>query len=214
MVPGSWVQINGQNLATATRIWWALEVVGTALPAEIDHVHVTINGKNAAVYYVSPTQLNVQAPTDTTIGPVNIQVIRDGAASAVISASYVASAPGFFRYSVGGKSYAAGVHLNGAYVGDTAGFSPAVPGETIELFATGLGATPGGVAPAVTLLTVLPAVTIGGLSAKVQAAALIYPGEWQLNVEVPQVAAGEQPITISYGGATSSVPTYLSVGGN
>jgi N-acyl-D-amino-acid deacylase len=214
MVSGSWVQITGQNLATATRIWWADEVVGSTLPTEIDHVRVTINGKNAAVYYVSPTQLNVQAPTDATTGPVNIQVIRDGTASAVISANYVASAPGFFTYSAGGRSYAAGVHLNGAYVGDTAGFSPAVPGETIELFATGLGTTLGGVAPGVTLMTPPPVVMIGNSVATVQAAALIYPGEWQLNVKVPQVAAGEQPVTISYGGATSPAGIYLAVGGN
>jgi N-acyl-D-amino-acid deacylase len=214
MVSGSWVQITGQNLATATRIWWDDEIVGTALPTEIDHVRVTINGKNATVYYVSPTQLNVQAPTDTTTGPVNIQVIRDGTTSAVISANYVTAAPGFFTYSANGRSYPAGVHLNGAYVGDTAGFSPAVPGETIELFATGLGATAGGVVPSVTLLTPPPAVTIGGLPATVQAAALIYPGEWQLNVVVPKAAPGEQAITLSYGGATSPVATYLAVGGN
>ncbi len=214
MVSGSWVQIQGQNLATASRIWWADEIVGNTLPAEIDHVRVTINGKNAAVYYVSPTQLNVQAPTDSTIGPVNIQVTRDGAVSAVIQANYVAAAPGFFTYAENGRTYPAGVHLNGAYVGDATGFVPANPGETIELFATGLGATPGGIVPSVTLLTTPPVVTIAGVTATVEAAALIYPGEWQLNVVIPQVASGEQPITISYGGATSSVSTYIAIGSN
>lgn len=91
IVSGSWVAINGQNLATATRTWWADEVVGPVDPVEIDHVLVTIDGKHAVVYYVSPTQLFVQAPTDSTLGPVNVQVTRDGAVSAAIQATYVAN---------------------------------------------------------------------------------------------------------------------------
>jgi uncharacterized protein (TIGR03437 family) len=213
IVSGSWVQIKGQNLATATRIWWADEILGAILPVEIDRVRVTINGKNAAVYYVSPTQINVQAPTDNTLGPVNVQVTRDGTVSGVFQASYIASAPGYFTYSANGRNFPASVHLNGAYVGDVAGTTPAKPGETILLFATGLGETPGGTAPPVTFLTPPPVVTIGGVAASV-VAALIYPGEWQLNVVVPQVPAGEPPITLSYGGAAALMPTYLAIGSN
>ena len=64
------------------------------------------------------------------------------------------------------------------------------------------------------LLTPPPVMTIGGVAATVQAAALIDPGEWQLNVVVPQVPAGEQPVTISYGGATEAVSTYLAIESN
>jgi uncharacterized protein (TIGR03437 family) len=211
IVAGSWVTITGQNLATATRTWWADEIVGNTLPSEIDHVLVTINGKNAAVYYVSPTQLNVQAPTDTTIGPVSVQVTRDGATSAVIQANYVAAAPGFFVFSANGRDYVAGVHLNGGYVGDIAGTTPASPGETIELFATGLGASPGGTASPASPAGPLPVISIGAVAAQVRFAGLTYPGEWQLNVVVPQVSAGEQPITISFGGVAATLPTYLAV---
>lgn len=212
MVSGSWVTITGQNLATATRIWWPDEIIGNTLPTEIDHASVTVNGKPAAMYYVSPTQLNVQAPTDAATGPVDVQVIRDGTASAVIQATYVPAAPGFFMYQANGRNFAAGVHTSGAYVGDVQGTLPARPGETIELFATGLGATPGGVVPSVTALATPPAVTIGGANATVSFAGLVYPGEWQLNVVVPQVAAGDQLITIGSGGAASTVSTYLAVG--
>ncbi len=215
IVSGSWVAIKGQNLATATRTWWPDEIVGPILPVEIDHVRVTINGKNAAVEYVSPTQVNVQAPTDAATGPVDIQVIRDGTPSAVIKANYVSSAPGFFMYGANGKNFAAGAHLSGAYLGDIPGTLPAIPNEVILLFATGLGESTGGIAPPVTQLVPSPTVTIGGVAATVQFAGLIYPGEWQLNVVVPTVSAGEQPITITYGGATSSsVSTYIAIGSN
>ena len=73
---GSWVSIYGSGLATTTRPWQASDFVGSTLPTTIDNVSVLINGKKAAIAYVSPTQLNVQAPTDTTIGTVPVQVIN------------------------------------------------------------------------------------------------------------------------------------------
>lgn len=65
---GSWVSIYGTNLSTSTRPWQASDFVGTALPTVVDGVSVTINGKSAAISYVSPSQLNVQAPTDAATG--------------------------------------------------------------------------------------------------------------------------------------------------
>jgi uncharacterized protein (TIGR03437 family) len=212
MVSGSWVKITGTNLATAARTWWNDEIVGDNLPAEIDHVLVTINGKNAAVYYVSPTQLNVQAPTDSATGPVNIQVTRDGTTSAAVQASYVPSAPGFFMAAQNGMNFVLGAHLSGTYLGTAAGETPALPGETIILFATGLGASTGGIVPSAIQLPTLPAISIGGTAATVQYAGLVYPGEWQLNVVVPAtIAGGAQPITLSYGGASGAVSTYLAI---
>ncbi len=211
IVPGSWITISGDNLATATRIWWANEVVPPALPVEIDHVRVTIRGKDAAVYYVSPHQLNVQAPTGLLTGPVPVQVIRDGAPSPVTNITYSPAAPAFFMYQSNGKNYADAVHVSGAYVGNVPGTVPAKAGETIELFATGLGLTEGGIVPPVTPLSPLPVIIIGGVRATVSFTGLIYPGEWQINLTVPQVPAGDQPIVISWGGATGAVPTLLSI---
>ena len=41
---------------------------------ELDGVSVTVNGKPAFVYFISPTQININTPEDTTTGPVAIQV--------------------------------------------------------------------------------------------------------------------------------------------
>ena len=65
---GSWVSIYGTGLSTTTRAWQASDISGTKLPTTLDNVSVTINGKKAAIAYVSPGQLNVQAPTDTATG--------------------------------------------------------------------------------------------------------------------------------------------------
>src|ERR1700722_20325785 len=67
---GSWVSIYGSSLSTTTRTWQASDFSGSNLPTTLDGVTVTIDGKSAAIYYISPGMLNVQAPTDATIGKV------------------------------------------------------------------------------------------------------------------------------------------------
>ena len=71
---GSWVTIYGTALSTTTRAWRASDISGNNLPTTLDGVSVQINGKKAAISYVSPGQLNAQAPTDATIGQVPLQV--------------------------------------------------------------------------------------------------------------------------------------------
>ena len=62
MVAGSWTTIKGTDLAQNTRIWLGSDFVNGAAPTELDGVKVNIDGKPAAVYFISPTQINVQAP--------------------------------------------------------------------------------------------------------------------------------------------------------
>ena len=90
--------IRGTNLANTNpgRIWRNDEVPNGKLPAELDGVSVTINGKAAFVYYISPMQINVQAPSDTAVGPVNVVVTNNGAVSAAATAQLQAAAPAFF----------------------------------------------------------------------------------------------------------------------
>ena len=65
--PGSWVTIFGSNLALNARGWRADEIAGGKLPTSLDGVSVTINGLPAFISYISPTQLSVQAPSDSSI---------------------------------------------------------------------------------------------------------------------------------------------------
>jgi hypothetical protein len=60
------------NLANTNpgRTWTASEVVNGHLPTALDGVSVTLDGKPAFVYYISPTQINVQASSDATLGAV------------------------------------------------------------------------------------------------------------------------------------------------
>ena len=140
---GSWVSIYGTDLSVSTKQWQTSDFFGTNLPMSLDGVSVKINGKNAAVYFISPGQINVQAPTDATAGPVDLLVTNSNgsAAATVILQPY---APGFFTFQ---NKYAAAVHLDGVYVapegyfGAGAASRPAKPGETLMIFGTGFGPT-------------------------------------------------------------------------
>jgi len=210
IVSGSWVTITGANLATASRIWRADEFLGddfSQLPLTVDGVSVTIDGKPAPVYYVSPTQLNVQAPTDAATGSVSVVVTHDGQSSQPVDATIEAAAPGFFAYASGSDLFAAAVHLNGVTVGDPSavpGTAAAIPGETIEIFGTGFAPSLAGtVNVAVSELNPPPVVTIGGTPANVTFGGLAGPGLFQVNVVVPNLPAGAYTVNLSVGGVAA-----------
>ena len=62
LAAGAWITVFGTNLAMTTRSWRGDEITGGKLPSELDGVRVTVNGSPAAISYISPTQINLQAP--------------------------------------------------------------------------------------------------------------------------------------------------------
>jgi uncharacterized protein (TIGR03437 family) len=210
---GSWVAIYGTNLSTAMRSWQTSDFVGNKLPTQIEGVSVTINGKSAAVAYVSPTQLNVLAPSDTAVGPVQVQV-NNGSSSGTAMANLQSYAPGLFTFT-GGK-YAAAVHTDGVYIlpvgflGASVSSRPAKPGEVVLLFGTGFGNT-SPLAPTDQLINgAFPLadpgqlhITIGGVPADVQFGGITAAGEYQFNVAIPDLPDGDQPINMTIAGVSA-----------
>jgi uncharacterized protein (TIGR03437 family) len=165
--PGSWVTIRGTNLAPATRTWRADEIVNGVLPTELDGVSVRINGKAAAMYFISPGQLNVQAPGDVVRGPVKVEVIRNGVGQDVRMGDLRTNAPALFTYAAANQVWAAAVHLDGAVAGPESvpGTRPVRPGDRVLLFGTGFGPSTGGTTLAAPIaLTSLPTVTLRAAS--------------------------------------------------
>ncbi len=114
---GSWMSIFGTNLAGATRIWGSEEIVDGVLPSSLDGVSVNVNGRPAAIFFISPGQLNVQAPDDTALGPVSVDVIQgsETVASSVVELRTVS--PGLFAFESQDRRYLAAVHLDGTFAG-------------------------------------------------------------------------------------------------
>ncbi len=204
IAPNSWITIAGDNLSATTRSWTAAELTGGALPTALDGVSVTVNGQAASVAYISPGQINAIAPADETVGPVEVRVISNGQTSAAATAMLNAVTPALF--TIDGK-YAATAN------------SPAKPGETIVLYANGLGATTpavtaGRVTDAVAPLAVQLTVTIGGQPATVAFAGLVPPFArlYQVNVEVPgALPDGDHAVILQTAGAVSPATTLLTV---
>jgi uncharacterized protein (TIGR03437 family) len=213
---GSWVTIRGTNLANTNpgRTWRADEIVNGSLPRSLDNVSVTINGKPAFVYYISPTQINVQAPTDATLGPVDVVVTNNGNVSALATAELQAAAPAFFQDPA--TSYAIATHLDNSLVGESA---PARPGEIIVLWGTGFGATqpptPDGSAVAGAPAVASPVtVSVGGQDAKVLSAVLTTgtAGLYQITIQLPgSLPAGLAPVQATTGGIQSRAGVQISI---
>jgi uncharacterized protein (TIGR03437 family) len=220
---GSWVMIQGTNLANTYpgRTWAASEVDSDQLPTSLDGVSVTIDRKPAFVNYISPTQINVQAPTDGTVGKVDVVVTNNGAVSAAATAQLQAVAPAFFKYL--GTNYAVASLLpDHAMVGNPSvvpGTIAAKPGDTLELLGTGFGATNPAV-PAGTVVSGAPAVvtaptvTVGGVAAQVVSAVLGAGGVgvYQVTIQLPAtVPTGAVAVQASVGGVQTQAGVLLFV---
>src|ERR1017187_5568190 len=218
---GSWVTVKGANLAGTTRLWTAADFVGPNLPTQLDGASVTIDGKPAYVYFISPGQINVLAPADTASGPVAVQVTYGGAASNVVNAAESTLSPSLFLFDPQGRKYVAAVRSDGPYIGPANLFGtalatvPAHPGDVLLLFGTGFGptnpATPIGTTFGTANPTAAVTATFGGVPATVQFAGLVAPGEYQFNILVPNVPAGDNLVVLTVGGANTQANAYVAV---
>jgi len=199
VAPGSIFSVFGSQLSPVTA-----SASAVPLPISISGVAVLVNGISAPLYYVSPGQLNVQIPYETTThGPVTLSVNNNGQV-ATQSFQVTPAAPGIFTAA-------------GALVPTATG----APGQEIAFYVTGVGAvTPAvstGAAPAAsTALANLPApqqsttVTIGGAKATIDFIGIPYGlvGVTQINVQVPSgIASGAQPVVVTVGGVASAPAT-------
>jgi uncharacterized protein (TIGR03437 family) len=216
VVPGSWVAIFGQGLAGTTRVWAANDFNANNLPSALDGVTVTFGNLPASVYYVSPTQLDVQAPSGIS-GTVPVTVSYNGSTSAMFNAVVAQNAPSLFTYRSGSNTFAAAQHLSFQLIGDpaiTAGSAPATAGEQIILYANGVAPSPSGVLIGAPISYSGPlTVNVGSAPASVSFVGLIAGGVYQLNITVPPgLSPGNYPVTVQAGGQTSPSGVLLPVG--
>lgn len=220
IAPNSWVEIKGSNLAQPgdARVWQASDFVGNTMPTKLDNVSVTVNGKAAYVYYISPQQVNILTPPDALSGSVRVEVTNNGATSVSFNAPTQSISPSFFVFN--GGPYVAATRVDGSLIGPQSLFpgatTPAKPGEIIVLYANGFGPTNVPVQSGSTsqsgTLSPLPAIQIGGAPANVQFAGLVGPGEFQFNVVIPTATPdGDQPIIASYGGFNTQSGALITV---
>jgi adhesin/invasin len=210
VAPGTIVQIYGSNLAGQT-----LAATGVPLPGALGGTSVSIGGIVAPLFFVSPGQINAQAPFELAAeGQYQVVVNSGGLLSTPDTVHVSAVAPGVAALASG---IAIAQHGDASLVSEQ---SPAKPGEALVLYAAGLGATDTPVAsgagsPSSPLAHPANAVslTINGEVAAIQFGGLTpgLVGLYQVNFTVPTDAAnGDLQLVLSEGGASAN-PVILPV---
>jgi uncharacterized protein (TIGR03437 family) len=204
---GEWVSIYGANLAGSAATW------NGDFPTSLGGTSVTIDGKAAYLWYVSPGQINLQAPNDTRTGsvPVIVTTARGTYQSTVTLARFAPS------FSLLDGKHVTGIILrpNGAY--DLIGPVAAKAGDTVELFGVGFGPTdpevPAGRAFSGAAATTNPVqLTIGGRKVTPSFAGLSAAGLYQINVKIPAgLGAGDLPVIATAGGVQTQPGVVISL---
>jgi len=200
--PGMLVSVFGTNMASAQQLASVLP-----LPLVMAGVSVTVNGVAAPLLYISPTQLNIQIPYETTTGTA-LLAVRNNGLVATYSFQVSTSAPGLFTGNQQGT-------------GPITATSSGRRGQEFALYVTGAGevsppiatgAVPTGTKVPVPLLAV--SVTVGGVAATLDYVGLPTwsVGTLQVNFTVPPNAPlGAQPVVVTVGSAASPAAATFTV---
>ena len=210
IVPGEIATIFGANLTTGTGInlTSGLPLLTTFLNAS-----VMVNGEAAPLFAIDNVngqqQINFQVPWEVAGKPsATIEVSLNGAVSPALQVPVLAAQPGIINYAGAGGNFGVILHAD-FQLADTA--HPAVAGEIVLIYCTGLGAvssTPADGAAASGQSTLVAAeVTIGGIKSTVIFSGLApgFVGLNQVNVQVPAgLKSGNQPVVVTSGGVSSN----------
>ena len=205
--PGMAMSVYGTSLSPATTVAPRNRF---PLPFSLSGVSATVNGISAALYYVSPGQINIQVPYETGAGPAVVAVNNNGQIAS-FPFTVVPAAPGLYNSAISNST--------GLVV------TSAPQGQLLLLFITGEGdVTPSlatGATPSSTITdpTKLPharmpiTVTVGGVNAPLLFAGIPngVAGLTQIDFTVPANApTGPQDVVVTVGGVASP-PITLNV---
>jgi uncharacterized protein (TIGR03437 family) len=208
--PGNIVQIYGSGLAAQRSAPTTLP-----LPTSMGGTSVIIGGIPAPLFYVSPDQINAQIPFELTAGnQYQVIVSANGALTTPQPIQLNGGAPSILGFSSGAV---VAQHLDGTLILDS---SPAVPGEFVIIYSSGLGATDipvasGSASPADPPARVAdpPVVTLSGNPVSLLFAGLTpgFVGLYQLNFQIPaEIATGNYELVLTQSGALSN-KTVLAI---
>ncbi len=225
IAPGLWVTIGGTNLAGPPQTWNLAGV--QTLPAILGGTTVTFNGAPAVLAYASATQINALVPASVTAGQVQVVVGVNGVSSSPYTIAATAAQPAVYAPpDATGATFFVTAALAGTatLIGNSATdpqvARPAYPGDTLDLYMIGLGATLdpskfitdevfAGAFPVSAPVTA----SVGGVPATVLFAGLTGPGLYLVRIVVPQnVPSGGQPLQVSAGAVTTRPSLVLQVG--
>lgn len=206
VAPGSLFSIFGSDLATSTE-----SATSLPLPNSINGTSVTIGGKAAPLVFVSGGQVNAQVPYEVTEGEtVPVIVTVNGVSSLAANVTVVAAAPGIFQFGnkravVQNDDYTVNNTDNPAKVGSYVVAYLTGSGRLDNPVATGTGA---GSDPLSRPRAVVSA-TINNQPVEIAFAGMTpgFVGLTQVNLKIPNLAAGNYPLVVTVNGEKSNAAT-------
>lgn len=217
LAPNAIVALFGSNLSYNTASLTADDLSNAAIPTSLGGVTVYVDGVAAALFYVSPLQINFLIPNSFTPSSVEITVIREGIAGPKITVTLHAAGPALFQDA---NYNAIATHLDGSLVSSDA---PAHGGDWVVLYGAGLGRTipdASNYSPATGIAPIADvsdfAVLLDGTNADWVAGSYAglapgYAGLYQINVKLPADTHNNPEIQLSAGGAISVTGIHLQV---
>ena len=222
--PGEWVSIYGTNLASGTTTW------NGDFPTSLGGTSVKVNDKPGYLWFVSPNQINVQAPDDTARGTVNVTVTT-GAGSATSTVTLAQFGPAFSLFPdnkhVAGiivRTNGSGTQGGGTYDflgpnGSSLGFQTvaAKAGDVVELFGVGFGPTnpavPAGHAYSGAAPTTNPVqIQINNANVTPSFSGISGAGLYQINLTIPPgLGAGDKSLLATVGGVQTQSFVVISL---
>jgi uncharacterized protein (TIGR03437 family) len=211
IAPGSLISIYGVDLAAGSGAASSIPI-----PTSLNGTSVTIDGVLAPLLFTSATQINAQVPFETPLGKTTLVVVVAGQKSPAMTFNVTATGPGVF-------SDPQTNHAIAQNYPDWSLNSPADaarPGQYVTVYLTGQGlldnpVANGAAAPSTPLSKPVASAqaNIGGSAAQIQFLGLApgLVGVAQMNLLVPDVAAGELPLAVSIGGVAANT-SILSIG--
>ncbi len=220
LAPNAIGTIYGANLAYGTAAITQSDLHGGALPIMLvgaSDTTVLIDNSPAALYYVSPTQINFLVPPDLLPGPVSLYVDVDTLRGPLIQLTLASAAPGLFQMD---STNAVATRADGSVLTPS---SPARPGDVVELWATGLGLTappadgfqlPTTAAPLISganLSILLDGTPAPSTAIQYAGVAPGFAGLYQINLELPASTGKNPEIRLQLDGAASIPGVHLPV---
>ena len=214
--PGSFISVYGSGFTTISYDDWTNSITNGLLPTQLDGVSVSVGGKPAYIYAISPGQINAQAP-DIPVGNTQVTVTNSSGTSSPFATTAQQVAPAFWPWPASQPVATHNDFTIAAKNGTIPQQStvPAKPGEVITLWGTGFGATnppvPAGQVPGnnAGAPTQTATVTLGGADVTVISSVISpYPGDYQVAIQIPASQAdGDYPVIASINGVPS--PSYM-----
>jgi uncharacterized protein (TIGR03437 family) len=160
------------------------------------------------LYFVSPFQINAQAPVDTPTGAQPIAVTSPNGAGSAVNVTFASTAPAIYYDPTGGTP---AVLKNNDFSLVSAS-NPATAGDILLVYLTGLGQTTPAMqtgslqAPSAFQNTAPVTVTIGGMSAPViySLASPGIAGVYQVAFTVPAGVSGSSALVVKTAAASSN----------